>query len=40
MSSKSWANVELVKYDHDPDPVNFPGQDETRLYRLNFFWTF
>ncbi|HEX5029958.1 MAG TPA: hypothetical protein VFX78_00705 [Candidatus Eisenbacteria bacterium] len=34
------ANVELVKYDHDPDPVNFPGRDETRLYRLNFFWTF
>jgi hypothetical protein len=33
-------NVELVKYDHDPDPINFPGRDETRVYRLNFFWTF
>jgi hypothetical protein len=33
-------NVELVKYDHDPDPVDFPGQDETRLYRFTFFWTF
>ena len=33
-------NVELVKYDHDPAPVNLPRQDETRLYRLTFFWTF
>ena len=39
-SIRAGANVELVKYDHDPDPVNFPGQDETRLYRLTFFWTF
>lgn len=39
-SIRMGANVELVKYDHDPDPVNFPGQDETRLYRLTFFWTF
>lgn len=33
-------NVELVKYDDDPDPVNFPGRDETRVYRATFFWTF
>jgi hypothetical protein len=33
-------NVELVKYDNDPDPVNFPGRDEDRLYRITFFWTF
>jgi len=33
-------NVELVNYEHDPDPVNLPGRDETRLYRLTFFWTF
>lgn len=34
------VNVEVVKYDHDPDPVHFPGQDETRIYRLTYFWTF
>jgi len=33
-------NVELVNYANDPDPVNLPGRDETRLYRLTFFWTF
>jgi len=33
-------NVEYVKYDHDPDPVNFPGRDEDLVYRATFFWTF
>ena len=33
-------NAELVNYENDPDPVNFPGRDEIRLYRLTFFWTF
>ena len=29
----------MVKYDHDPDPTNFPGRDETAIYRITFFWT-
>ncbi len=33
-------NVEWVKYDNDPDPVNFPGRDEALVYRATFFWTF
>jgi hypothetical protein len=33
-------NVELVKYADDPDPVNFPGRDEDRVYRVTFYWTF
>ena len=33
-------NVEWVKYDHDPDPVNFPGRDEDVVYRATFYWTF
>ena len=33
-------NVELVKYTDDPDPVNFPGRDEDRIYRITFYWTF
>jgi len=32
-------NVELVKYDHDPDPANFPGRDQDRLFRVTFFWS-
>ena len=32
-------NIELVKYDNDPDPVNFPGRDEDRIFRVTFFWT-
>jgi hypothetical protein len=33
-------NVEWVKYDSDPDPTNFPGRDQDRLFRLTFYWTF
>jgi hypothetical protein len=33
-------NLELVKYNDDPDPTNFPGRDQDRIYRLTFFWTF
>lgn len=33
-------NFELVKYADDPDPVNFPGRDEDRIYRITFYWTF
>ena len=33
-------NVEMVKYDNDPDPTNFPGRDKDRIYRVTFFWTF
>lgn len=33
-------NIELAKYDADPDPVNYPGRDEDRIYRLTFFWSF
>ena len=32
-------NVEIVKYDNDPDPTNFPGRDEDTIYRITFFWT-
>ena len=32
-------NVELVRYDHDPDPVHFPGRDEERIWRVTFFWS-
>jgi hypothetical protein len=33
-------NVEWVKYASDPDPVNFPGRDQDRIFRITFFWTF
>jgi hypothetical protein len=32
-------NVEIVKYDADPDPVAFPGRDQDRIYRITFFWS-
>ena len=32
-------NIELVKYDNDPDPTLFPGRDEDRIYRITFFWS-
>jgi hypothetical protein len=31
-------NVEMVKYDNDPDKA-FPGRDQDRIFRLTFFWT-
>jgi hypothetical protein len=33
-------NVEIVRYAHDPDPVNFPGRRQDSILRLTFFWTF
>jgi hypothetical protein len=33
-------NLEIAKYDSDPDPVKFPGRDQDRIFRLTFFWTF
>ena len=32
-------NVELVKYDDDPDPIRFPGRDEDRIWRVTLFWS-
>jgi len=33
-------NFEMAKYSEDPDPTNFPGRDQDRLFRFTFFWTF
>ncbi len=33
-------NVEMVKYDSDPDPKKFPGRDQDRIFRVTFYWTF
>jgi hypothetical protein len=33
-------NLELVKYAHDPDPINFPGRRRDSILRLTFFWSF
>jgi hypothetical protein len=33
-------NLETAKYDREPDPVNFPGRDQDRIFRITFFWTF
>jgi hypothetical protein len=33
-------NLELVRYSHDPDAVNFPGRDRDSILRLTFYWTF
>jgi hypothetical protein len=32
-------NLELVKYDADPDPAHFPGRDQDRLLRITVFWS-
>ena len=32
-------NLELVKYDNDPDPTHFPGRDQDRIFRVTFFWS-
>lgn len=32
-------NLELVKYDKDPDPTHFPGRDQDRIFRVTFFWS-
>jgi len=33
-------NLELVRYDDEPDPVNNPGRRQDAQVRLTFFWTF
>ena len=33
-------NVELVRYEDDPDPVHFPGRRQDSILRFTFFWTF
>jgi hypothetical protein len=32
-------NLELVKYDEDPDATSFPGRDQDRIFRVTFFWS-
>jgi hypothetical protein len=33
-------NLELAKYDNNPNPSKFPGRDQDRIFRLTFFWSF
>jgi hypothetical protein len=33
-------NLEIVRYTHDPDPVQFPGRRQDAILRFTFFWTF
>jgi hypothetical protein len=33
-------NLELIRYAHDPDPVNLPGRNRDSIFRATFFWTF
>ena len=33
-------NLELVRYEDDPDPINNPGRRQDAQFRLTFFWTF
>ena len=33
-------NIEIVRYDDDPDPVTRPGRRQDSMFRLTFFWTF
>ena len=33
-------NLEMVRYESEPDPTNFPGRRQDSLLRLTFFWTF
>jgi hypothetical protein len=33
-------NLELVRYTHEPDPVNNPGRSQDAQVRFTFFWTF
>jgi hypothetical protein len=33
-------NLELVRYTHEPDPVQFPGRRQDAILRFTFFWTF
>ena len=33
-------NLEIVRYTHDPDPVQFPGRRQDAVLRFTFYWTF
>jgi hypothetical protein len=33
-------NLEIVRYENEPDPVNEPGRRQDALFRVTFFWTF
>jgi hypothetical protein len=33
-------NLELVRYTHDPDPVQYPGRRQDAVLRFTFYWTF
>ena len=32
-------NLELVKYDNDPDPIHFPRRDQDPIFRVTCFWS-
>jgi hypothetical protein len=33
-------NLEVVRYRHEPDPVQFPGRRQDAVLRFTFYWTF
>jgi len=33
-------NLELVRYDRDPDPATFPGRRQDSVLKVTVFWTF
>jgi hypothetical protein len=33
-------NLEIVRYTHDPDPVQLPGRRQDAVLRFTFYWTF
>ena len=33
-------NLELVRYAHEPDPVQWPGRRQDAVLRFTFYWTF
>ena len=33
-------NIEIVRYEHDPDPTNLPGRRQDSMFRVTFFWSF
>jgi hypothetical protein len=33
-------NLELVRYENEPDPTDFPGRRQDAMFKVTFFWTF
>ena len=33
-------NLEIVRYTHEPDPVQFPGRRQDAILRFTFYWSF